>query len=202
MNTSKSLLETAKRDLDSEAWFKLHRIYDPLIAGWIVRSGVDEAEVSDITQEVLTTVSQELPRFEHNGRVGAFRNWLKLITINRCRRYWDSKKKQVRTERSLDTDSGIMLLNQLEDPNSDVSQLWDTEHDSYVFEKLVELIRSEFDEKVYEVFVRNTLQDEAPKSIGEDLGFSVNAIYKMKFRVMKRLREVAEGILDDAASDT
>lgn len=201
VETSKSLLQSAKHDPTSAAWFQLHKIYDPLIAGWVVRAGVEESEVGDITQEVLTAVSQELPNFDHNGRVGAFRSWLKLITVNRCRRYWDKKKRQVPIETGGQIASGIGVLNELEDPRSDVSQLWDSEHDSYVFENLLNLIRSEFDAQVFDVFVRNTINGDSPKVISEELGLTVSRVYKMKFRVMQRLRQVADGLLDDISPE-
>ena len=84
METSKSLLDAVRDSPESEAWFRLVSIYDPLIAGWLRRSGVGESEVLDITQEVLSAVVQQFPKFEHNGRTGAFRNWLKRITYFRC----------------------------------------------------------------------------------------------------------------------
>ena len=92
---------------------QLHGIYEPLIVGWVFRAGIDESDVSDVTQEVLTALCQELTNFEHNGRTGAFRNWLKMITVNRCRRYWSSKKKKGVTETALVGHSGLRMLDDL-----------------------------------------------------------------------------------------
>lgn len=198
MNTSKSLLKRAKEDPRSEAWYVLSSIYDPLISGWIARFGVEESEVGDVTQEVMQTVVQELANFKHNGRIGAFRAWLKVIAINRCRRYWKNKQKQVPT---FNPEHGIKMLNQLEDPSSDVADLWDTEHDDYVFKKILQLIRREFEPQAVNVFIRNTIENESPQAIAEDLGLTVGKIYKIKFRVMQRLKQVAEGLLDESKYD-
>lgn len=195
--TSKSLLQKAKHDPSSEAWFQLNSIYNPLIAGWIARAGVEESDVGDITQEVMQTLAQELRKFEHNGRIGAFRNWLKTITINRCRRYWDSKKRQLPASKLLNEDSALKILNELEDPSSRVSMLWESEHDNYVLERIMQLIQNEFDQKDFNVFVRNSVNGESPKTIAEEFGISVGNVYKIKFRVLKRLREAADGLLDD-----
>lgn len=197
LDTSQSILKSAKASLRSEAWFKLFNIYEPLIAGWIARAGVEEAAVSDLTQEVLQVVSVELPKFEHNGRRGAFRSWLKQISIFRCRRYWDSKKRQVKLEQISSTDLGTEVLNQLEDPNSELSKLWDIEHDQYVLRRILELTKSEFSVRTFEVFTRNTLNAESANSISEDLGISVGQIYKIKHRVLSRLEQVARGLVDD-----
>ena len=201
MKTSKSLLQRAKDDPKSDAWFVLSSIYDPLISGWIARVGVDESDVGDVSQEVLQTVAQELGKFEHNGRIGAFLNWLKKITINRCRRYWDNKKKQVPTLNSQNSEMGFKVLQELQDPKSDATTLWETEHDNYIFKKIVGLVQKEFEPEIFDVFYRNTINNEPPKSISEELDISVGQVYKMKFRVMQRLKEIAAGLIDGVMFD-
>lgn len=183
--------------MQSEAWFKLYSIYEPLIAGWIARAGVEESAVSDVTQEVMQVVSVELPEFEHNGQKGAFRRWLKQISIFRCRRYWDSKKRQVKLSQRSGADFENDVLDQLEDPNSALSDLWDIEHDQYVLRRILQLTKNEFDARTYEVFTRNTLDAESPQAIAQDLGISVGQIYKIKHRVLSRLEQVARGLVDD-----
>lgn len=196
--TSQSLLENAKSNPQSDAWFKLFSIYEPLIAGWIARTGVEDSAISDLTQEVLKVVSVELPAFDHNGRTGAFRNWLKLISVNRCRRYWDSKKRQINSGQNSDSGSGVDdMLNQLEDPSSDLSLLWDREHDQYVLQRALQLTKDQFDATTYDVFFRNAIKGESPKSISEHLDVSIGQIYKIKHRVMTRLQLVARGLIDD-----
>ncbi len=197
MDTSKSLLFRAKGDRNSEAWLRLISIYDPLISGWLRRGGVETRDVSDVSQDVFCKVSSELQNFDHYGRVGSFRNWLKKITINCCRRYWEDKNRQVPTTKSLHLDPEFNLLNELEDPKSELSQLWDQEHDRYVFDRILQLIKNEFEERTLDVFVRNIVKGESPKDISDDLGISTGLVYKLKFRVMQRLREEAAGLIDD-----
>ena len=168
---SQSLLQKAKLDPHSEAWSRLNRIYEPLIAGWIVRAGIAKSEVGDITQDVMQALFQDLPNFNHNGRVGAFRKWLKLISINRCRRYWDKKKREVSTKMPVESESSIGFLNSLEDPNSDNSLLWDKEHDNYILDKMIELVRAEFEKRDFDVFLRNAIEGQAAKELSKELRF-------------------------------
>ena len=198
MSTSKSLLQLARINPESEAWYKLVSIYDPLIAGWLSRSGVANSDIADLSQEVLCVVATELKQFEHNGKTGAFRNWLKKITVFRCRRYWETQRKTLPRDQLAGTDSNQEFLNNLEDPKSDLSALWDREHDHYVLERIFQLIKSEFDQRTLDVFTRNVLVGEPPNLISEDLGISRGNVYKLKFRVMQRLKEEAEGLIDDA----
>lgn len=193
MDTSKSLLEKAKADPKSDAWFELISIYEPLIAGWIVRAGVEQSEVDDISQEVFQTLSRELEAFEHNGRTGAFRNWLKITTVNRCRRYWDSKKRRSELSGTID---GPDVLNQLADPNSELSKTWDNEHDHYVIDRILKMVEREFDRMSFEVFVRNVLKAESPELLAREYEIPVGQVYKIKFRVMKRLRQEADELVN------
>ena len=193
MDTSKTLLEKVKSDPKSEAWFELVRLYEPLITGWIVRAGIDQSEVGDISQEVFQTMLRELDAFEHNGRTGAFRNWLKITTINRCRRFWESKKRRAGL---LGANDGTEVLNQLADSNSELSKTWDNEHDHYVIERILKLVEQEFDPKSFEVFVRNAVKGESAELLASEYEIPVGQVYKIKFRVMKRLRQEADDLVN------
>ncbi len=197
MDTSGSLIHNAGSDPQSEAWFRFFDVYEPLIAGWARRCGVNQSEVPDITQEVLKTVVAELKEFKHNGRPGAFRNWLKLITVNRCRRYWEQKKRRPNTKQTEDRESGTNVLDQLEDPSSDLSKLWDREHERHTLTRILKAVENDFDPATIEIFSRNVLADELPGDIAKDLDIPVGRIYKAKFRVMNRLQQEATRLIDD-----
>ena len=64
---------------------RLSNIYAPLIRRWVRPYVAQSADFDDVVQEVLTTLVSELSRFDHNGRTGAFRAWLRAITVNRIR---------------------------------------------------------------------------------------------------------------------
>ena len=143
----------------------------------------------------MQTLAQKLGNFNHNGQVGAFRKWLKLITINRCRRYWDAKKREVST-RQPDNETPNKFLDDLEDSSSDMSQLWNKEHDSYVLQQMLQLVRKEFDKRDYDVFLRNTIDGESAKKVSDEFGINISQVYKIKFRILNRLKEAAAGLLD------
>ena len=80
--TSATLLQRLNDRSDSVAWRRLVDLYTPLINAWLRRQGVSAEDAEDLTQEVLGIVVREVSRFQHNGRAGAFRTWLRTITIN------------------------------------------------------------------------------------------------------------------------
>ncbi len=195
MKTSISLLNRVKADPKSEAWERMVDIYGPLISHWLRRSGVDEDDVSDLCQEVLFVLTQGIEGFDHNGRNGAFRNWLRMIAVNRMRRHWRSKKKSV--QQTADSDS---VLDQLEDPNSSLTRKWDEEHDRYVLNRILQMVKNDFEDKVLETFCRLTVQGQTASQVASDLGITKANVYKYKFRVMQRLLLEAKGLIDSGSN--
>ncbi|MEM9942801.1 MAG: sigma-70 family RNA polymerase sigma factor [Planctomycetota bacterium] len=191
METSVSLLNRAKVSRNSDAWKRIVEIYEPLIGNWLRKRSVAERDVLDITQDVLYALSTSLNDFEHNGRRGAFRNWLRFITVNRARRHWQKNKNQ-------STDSSLTeeLLEQLEDPNSDLTRQWDEEHDRYVLARIIQLITPDFDPKVMEAFQRVTIHGQSPAQVAQQLDISKGQVYKYKYRVMQRMISEAKEIID------
>src|SRR5271165_3266135 len=93
LETSVSLLENLRLRPDSQSWQRLVDLYTPLIRDWLRRHGLQGSDADDLSQEVLAVVVRELPNFRHDMRQGAFRRWLKNITINRLRTFWRSRHR-------------------------------------------------------------------------------------------------------------
>ncbi len=89
--TSKSLLAKARDRSDQAAWRRLTELYEPLVERWVRPHVAQRADAEDVVQEVLTTLVRELPGFDHNQRPGAFRAWLRTITVHRLRTYWEKR---------------------------------------------------------------------------------------------------------------
>jgi RNA polymerase sigma-70 factor (ECF subfamily) len=88
------------------------------------------------------------------------------------------------------------MVQQLEDPESELSRLWDEQHDQYVLRCLLDLMELEFEPTTVQAFQRVALDGAAAEEVGRELGLSVGAVYVAKSRVLKRIREEAEGLID------
>ena len=94
--TSVSLLDRLHANTDSAAWQRLVDVYTPLIRGWLRKHSVQDSNSDDLVQEVLAVVIRRFPDFQHNRRTGAFRAWLRAISINCGSRLLESKVAFVR----------------------------------------------------------------------------------------------------------
>jgi RNA polymerase sigma-70 factor (ECF subfamily) len=191
--TSVSLLERLRRQPDSPDWQRLVAIYTPLVHGWLRRQEVPPTDADDLVQEVLAVVVRELPAFEHNQRPGAFRAWLRGITVNRIRGYWRTRQ---RPDRASGESEAARQLDQLEDPDSGLSQIWDQEHDRHVMARLLEIVEKEVTPSTWQAFRAVVLEGKAETAVADELGLSVNAVFIAKSRVLSRLRREAQGLID------
>jgi RNA polymerase sigma-70 factor, ECF subfamily len=193
--TSLSLLERLQQaGSDHPDWQQLDYLYRPLIRSWLTRVPGMASEVEDLTQEVLLVLFRELPRFQRR-RDGAFRAWLRQITVNRVRGCLDIRRRRPRlAARADDTDA---FLHQLADPDGDLSRQWDDDHDRHVFGKLLAIVRQDFQPQNWEAFIRFALEGRPAAEVAGELSMTEDAVLKAKFRILKRLREEATGLLGE-----
>ena len=191
--TSLSILRRA--DAGSEnAWARLDELYKPLIYGWLRRHAVPQHEAQDLAQEVMLVVLRKLPQFDHSGRTGAFRGWLRSITANMVREHWRAGRAHPTAIGG--SDFGGMIRD-LEDPQSDLSRQWDREHDRHVVNQLLQRIVLEFKPRTRQAFHRNVLDGIPASEVAMELGISVQAVYIAKSRIMRRLRAEVEELNSD-----
>jgi RNA polymerase sigma-70 factor (ECF subfamily) len=59
----------------------------------------------------------------------------------------------------------------------------------------MELIEPEFKPATWQAFSRLALDEAEPEKVAAELGLTVNAVFIAKSRVMRRLREEIEGLV-------
>jgi RNA polymerase sigma-70 factor (ECF subfamily) len=191
--TSVSLLERARSQSDAEAWRRLAAIYAPLLERWLSKYCLQNCDVEDLVQEVLLTISRELATFEHSGRTGAFRCWLRNVLVNRLQAFWRSERN-----RPLAASQSQILqqLNELGDESSQASRLWDAEHDRHVISRMLEQVRPRFLEKTWQAFLRQMIDGQPADHVAAELGIPIQAVYVAKSRVLNALRREAAGLVE------
>jgi RNA polymerase sigma-70 factor (ECF subfamily) len=189
--TNLSLLQRATAG-DEAAWAKMVALYQPLIFGWLQRHAVPRQEAADLTQEVLAVLVRELGTFSHAGHPGSFRGWLRAITVNRARAFLRSAAR----ERPAGGEDVLGIIEQLEDPHSAVTQVWNAEHDAHVVRQVLQLIETDFEPATVRIFHRLVLDEARASEVAVEMGMTVAAVYAAKSRVLQRVRQEAEGLLD------
>ncbi len=185
-DTSLSLLERLGDPTDTDAWGRLVRLYTAVLHAWLRSAGLQAADRDDLTQRVLEVLVRRLPDFEHSGRPGAFRAWLRGITTNVLREFWRRRPTAV----------SASDLDQLCDPASAPSRCWDEQHDHHVLHGLLERVCPAFTAPTWQAFRRTALDGASARQAAAELGLTVNAVLIAKSRVLARLRQEAGNLLD------
>ena len=148
--TNQSLLLQARQGSD-EAWKRMVDLYRPFIRNWLLRLSISKQDAPDLCQDILTTLVEHLPRFNHNGQPGAFRAWLRTVTTNRARLFWRAHAQQ---PQSPGGSAFLEIVGELEDPSSALSEEWNRNHQIHVLRSLLERLAVEFEPLTLEAFRR------------------------------------------------
>jgi RNA polymerase sigma-70 factor (ECF subfamily) len=189
--TSLTLLDRLKNPTNLQDWELFVALYQPLITGQLVRYNVEQHDAEDLCQEVLVVTFRALPDFEHNGRVGAFRNWLRNIIRHRALTFVRSRGRLPIPVSSID--HGFDPLSAALEPDPQ----WDEEHDQHVLSRALVLIEPNFTRSTWLAFRAQALDGHSPQQTADMLGLSVNAVMIAKSRVLAQLRELCSGLIDD-----
>ncbi len=193
--TSLSLLERLTHEPDGDAWHRLVELYTPVLKAWLRRYDVlAAADVDDLVQDVLLTISREMPQFRPSPQRGAFRSWLRTILVHRLRHFWRSRNHR---PQAIGGSDFLDQLEQLSDGQSKLSQLWDREHDRQVMARLLAQVQADFAPATWQAFRRQTLDGVSAEAVAQELHMPLHSVYAAKSRVLKALRTLADGFVSD-----
>jgi RNA polymerase sigma-70 factor (ECF subfamily) len=195
--TSLSLLGRLQSSTETDTWNRLVELYTPLLRYWLRKYDVTGSDADDLLQEVLLAVSKDISTFDHSGNRGAFRGWLKSILINRLRNFWRARDRRRLARGESDIDDRLAQLN---DPASEMSQIWNRQHDEYVLGQLLAVVEPHFTAETWQAFYRVTLEGARADVVADELKISLNAVFIAKSRVLARLRQEAEGLIESSSS--
>ena len=153
-------------------------------------------DADDVVQDVLMAISKDVTAFEHNGRTGAFRAWVKGILVNRLRKFWSTRDRGPAAAGGSDM---YRRLAELDDPASQMTLVWNEEHDQHVLGELMTIVKSKFELKTWAAFQMTALEGMKPQFVAEKLEISLNAVLIAKSRVLSRLRREAAGLVESSS---
>lgn len=184
--TPVTLLDRLRRPGDPGAWVQFVHLYTPLLYRWARQLGLGPAEAADLVQDVFVTLLKALPEFRYD-RTRSFRAWLCTLVRNR---YRDLRRKHAPVAAGSGLDG---LAPAGADPTLEVDE---TEYRHYLADRALQLAKRDFAPETWRAFWGVVVDGRAANDVASDLGISVNAVYLARGRVLRRLREGLEGLMD------
>ena len=191
--TRASLVLRLRDPRDAEAWERLVEVYAPMLHRFAMRQGLQEADASDVTQDVLRRVSGAIRRLEYDPTRGSFRGWLLTITRNEVRRLLTS-----RARKPLRTGEGTTLIRRLEaEPANAEREQWEAEFQRSALRHALGEAKKRVKDTTWSAFVETALEGREAADVATELGMTVGAVWVAKSRVLTRIREIADQLDTD-----
>ena len=189
--TSTSLMRKVKA-FNEQAWHRLVETYGDRVYRWSLRTGMPAQDARDVTADVFVAIVRKIKDFRHDPDDGGFRKWVRTITKNKIRDYWRRRQHVVKAIGGSSWQQHLGSLS-FESPNkSQYSSHAGT--DSASVEELIEEVRAEFSPRDWEIFQRLVLDEQSAGDVASEFGTTVNVVYLVKCRLLKRLRERASAL--------
>lgn len=186
MNTTPvTLIQQAQDPRNAAAWRRLLAYLEPLMVHWTRRLSLREPDALDLAQETLVDVFLQLRAFDP-GR--SFRGWVWTILKHRTQDF----RRRLNRERAVPLDQSI-------DPaRDDVPEMDQDEFNQRLVAAVLDVARTEFSEATWKSFEEYVLKNRPAEEVARELGLSSASVYAAKSKVLKRLRESTQGLLDPA----
>jgi RNA polymerase sigma-70 factor, ECF subfamily len=185
-STSASLLQRLRQSAAADAWVRFVKLYTPLLFFWARRLGLGHQDAADLVQDVFATLVQKLPGFEYDRDRG-FRNWLRTVLVNKWR--------DICRRKAVVIAGGDEALAELAAPE-DRDGFGAAEYRQHLVKRALELMQAEFSTKMWKAVWEHLVNDRPATEVAAELGIAVGTVYVAKSRVLSRLREELEGLLD------
>jgi RNA polymerase sigma-70 factor (ECF subfamily) len=185
--TPASLLLRLRRPSETRAWDTFVDLYTPLIYRWTRGVGLRGADADDLVQDVFVLLLVKLPEFRYD-RHGSFRAWLRTVTLNKWR---EGLRRRGAAVRQLDDDAAAQLAGR-----DDGDVFAEEEYRRVIAGRALQLMQAEFSDAVWKAGWAMLTSDRRAADIAAELGVSTDSVYTAKYRVLRRLREQLDGLLD------
>ncbi|MBC8355713.1 MAG: sigma-70 family RNA polymerase sigma factor [Planctomycetes bacterium] len=192
-STSLSLLERV-RTHDQEAWERLVYIYGPLVQHWCRKYRLQSQDMDEQFQDVWGAVFERIGGFRREQDGDSFRGWLWTITRNKlCDRF---RKMDQQPQAVGGTDFRAVIEAMPDSEPADIAADGASPLVENPAHRAARLIRSDFEEPTWRAFWAVAVEGRQPAEVADDLGMKRDSVYQAKSRVLKRLREELDGLLD------
>jgi RNA polymerase sigma-70 factor (ECF subfamily) len=191
-STSESLLQRVRR-FEPEAWERLVQLYGPVIYGWGRQAGLQSDDASDVMQEVFRAVAANIAKFRSYRQSDSFRGWLWTIAHNKIRDHY--RGLAARPAAAGGTAHRERMHEVVASPPDESSDSGRRELTG-LHKRALDLIEAEFPPHQWRAFLDVTATGRPPADVAAELGISVWSVYQAKSRILRRLREELDDLMD------
>ena len=183
--TRESLIAQLAEAENREAWARFSELYQPVFYRLGRSRGLQDADAHDLAQQVLISIAQSIPRWEKNNAGVRFRGWLHRIARNTLINALTRKPRDLPVGGST---ANLMVQQQAEVVDSGEAD-FDLEYRRELYRQAAAWVRESVEPDSWRVFEECVVLGKSPGSVAREQAKSIGAVYAVKSRVMRRLRQ-------------
>ncbi|MCA9171650.1 MAG: sigma-70 family RNA polymerase sigma factor [Planctomycetales bacterium] len=177
---------------DTGAWNDFIGDYGPMLYRFVRSRGLQDADASDLVQEVMRSVGMAIDRLDYAKEKGGFRAWLFTITRNQLSTYFQQRQRLGPTGN--DT-TQLQLLQQASDSRNELEEAWEVEYQRQLAARAMEALQPTIEAKTWSAFELTAIQGLPADVAGQQIGMTKGAVYVARSRVTAKLRAEIERLL-------
>ena len=188
--TRYTLIGKLRNPQNAEAWAEFATIYQPVIFRFCQSKGLQHADATDVTQEVLAKIAGAIEKFDLNDGKKNFRGWLFRITRNLVVDFVRKRERNVLVQ----FDPALELATR---PTKEESVEFQAVFQRQVFLIVSQKIRQQVESKTWQAFWDTEIKLIPVEQVASALSMSTGAVYVARSRVLTRFKSHAQQILDE-----
>ncbi len=180
LTTHASLLVRLGSPNAADAWDRFVELYSPLLFHWAKQLGLQDSDAADLVQDVFLRLVRKLPDFQYDPQ-RSFHCWLKTLFLNQ-------HHERLRSRKALPVGDHTEL------PSP--APVDEFEDRRFLTQQALRLIEPEFSPVLWKAFREYALAGRSAEEIAGELGISRGTVYSVKSKVVCRLRQEFERLVD------
>jgi RNA polymerase sigma factor (sigma-70 family) len=170
------------------AWSEFRQRYAPIVAGFARNLGASPQDVDDLIQEVMTGFYAAQPSFRYDPLRGRFRGYLKTCVVHLLAR--KAKARQLHLDGR--------PVEEIDPADDRIDHAWESSWEQEQLARAIDEVRKHYDDNTtFNAFLRVAVHNEPVEHVAQELGLSVDSVYKAKSRCMLRLKSSLQQIQDE-----
>lgn len=179
--TRQTLLNKLRHQDNDQAWEEFVHFYRRYIWAILQKVGVSEADLEDLTQQVLIKIWSKMDQFDYNQARGRFRNWLSILVRNQA---YDFLRSQVRKSEKQQQIEAALYPSHLTKWEELTNAQWKRHLASLAYQT----VSQNSSENMIEAF-NSQFRDESVEEVAARLDLDPNTIYTYRKRIKEKLAE-------------
>lgn len=190
--TRYTLIAKLRNPQDAEAWAEFTNIYQPLIFRICLTRGLQYADATDVTQDVLAKVAGVIESFSADQQGATFRGWLYRITRNLVVDFFRQRQKNPLVQAGR-----VFELTEANDPTVAESLEFQKEFQRQIFWLVAQEVKPSVKPKTWRAFWQSEIENRPIAQVAAELQMTTGAVYVARSRVLARLKREVERRMDE-----